>query len=253
MDAGPPGEVVRLETSCNTTWCSTAIRELEGLGWLVPGRLSRRPLSLPFGYLVFVDNEPRCISALETRVDRLGGDYKVSYIERDVSQAIPDIMAAMPSYSKEKGLLSFCFVDPFSAELDFEVFRRLAAGTRWIFSSSHAWARTSPLDSLPPTQYLQAPSRAVLLEKDPKRCRRPIESAPGLHARQRRPHTRPPVRGDLQAGHFTRQHRHRLPRDRDPFGRGVVQAPGLRPPHPLQHAVGQNHARHLVPEELRVA
>ena len=39
----------------------------------------------------------------------------------------------MPSYSKDKGLLSFCFVDPFSAKLDFNVFRALGSRYKMDF------------------------------------------------------------------------------------------------------------------------
>ena len=83
----------------------------------------------PFTKYIFVDNKPECISALESRNKALDNDHDVNFIERDVSGAVPEIVGAMPSYSRGRGLLSFCFVDPFSAKLDFDVFRRL--GTRY--------------------------------------------------------------------------------------------------------------------------
>ena len=83
----------------------------------------------PFTKYIFVDNDSQCITALEARINALGGDHDVSFIQEDVSEAVPEIVKAMPSYSRREGLLSFCFVDPFSAKLDFEVFRHL--GTRY--------------------------------------------------------------------------------------------------------------------------
>lgn len=79
----------------------------------------------PFTKYIFVDNNPDCISALEARIGRLGGDHDVRYIHEDVTRAVPKIVKAMPSYSRDRGLLSFCFVDPFSAKLDFTVFNQL--------------------------------------------------------------------------------------------------------------------------------
>ena len=79
----------------------------------------------PFTKYIFVDNNPDCIAALEARVAALGGDYDVSFIKKDVSEAIPAIIKEMPLFSKDRGLLSFCFVDPFSAELDFSILKQL--------------------------------------------------------------------------------------------------------------------------------
>ena len=87
----------------------------------------------PFTKYIFVDNNPKCVAALKARVDALDGDQDVSFIEKDVSAAVPAIITEMPSYSRAKGLLSFCFVDPFSAELDFEVFRTLGSKYKMDF------------------------------------------------------------------------------------------------------------------------
>ena len=90
-------------------------------------------VSDPFTKYIFVDNDVRCIDALEARIQALDRDYDVSCIEEDVSKAIPEIIKVMPSFSKDMGLLSFCFADPFSAKLDFEVFRTLASKYRMDF------------------------------------------------------------------------------------------------------------------------
>ncbi len=79
----------------------------------------------PLTKYIFVDKDRHCIEALEARISALDGDYDVTFIQKNVPDAVPDIIAAMPEFSKSEGLLSFCFIDPFSAELDFEIFRTL--------------------------------------------------------------------------------------------------------------------------------
>ena len=87
----------------------------------------------PFTKYIFVDNDPQCITALEARIGALGGDYDVSVINKNVSEAVPAIIKEMPSYGKGEGLLSFCFVDPFSAELDFSILKQLGSRYKMDF------------------------------------------------------------------------------------------------------------------------
>ena len=87
----------------------------------------------PFTKYIFVDNNPDCIAALEARIGALGGDYDVSLINKNVSEAVPAIIEEMPLFSKGRGLLSFCFVDPFSAELDFSILKQLGGRYRMDF------------------------------------------------------------------------------------------------------------------------
>ena len=107
---------------------------LAGTGEIVTTTpLAAVQVSDPFTKYIFVDNDPRCIEALEARIHALDRDYDMSCIEEDVSEAVPEIMKVMPSYSNDKGLLSFCFADPFSAKLDFEVFRTLGSKYKMDF------------------------------------------------------------------------------------------------------------------------
>lgn len=87
----------------------------------------------PFTKYIFVDNDPSCIEALRGRIGALSGDYDVELVQRDVAQAVPDVLAAMPTFTRERGLLSFCFIDPFSAALDFNVIRELGSRYRMDF------------------------------------------------------------------------------------------------------------------------
>ena len=87
----------------------------------------------PFTKYIFVDSDARCIEALEQRIRALPSSHDIALVHRDVSAAVPDVIAAMPSFHRDRTLLSFCFVDPFSAELDFEVIRRLGNQYRMDF------------------------------------------------------------------------------------------------------------------------
>lgn len=79
----------------------------------------------PFTKYIFVDSDPRCIEALEGRIAVLPERPDATLIRADVSAAVPEVIAAMPRFGPGRGLLSFCFIDPFSAALDFDVIRQL--------------------------------------------------------------------------------------------------------------------------------
>lgn len=81
---------------------------------------------VPFTKYIFVDSDQRCIDALMARIAAVGEGRDVTPICRNVNEAVDDILRALPPFSEKTGLLSLCFVDPFRADLDFEVIRRLA-------------------------------------------------------------------------------------------------------------------------------
>lgn len=87
----------------------------------------------PFTKHIFVDSDERCVSALRARVAALEDVPDVTFIHADVLDALPDVVEAMPHYTSDRGLLSFCFVDPFSADLDFRIFRELGSRYRMDF------------------------------------------------------------------------------------------------------------------------
>jgi three-Cys-motif partner protein len=80
----------------------------------------------PFTHYIFVDLDPRCTHALRRRIDaaRLGTQAVV--LNGDVNELVPQIKENLPRFTKERGLLSFCFVDPFAADLRFATIRALA-------------------------------------------------------------------------------------------------------------------------------
>lgn len=107
---------------------------VEGTGEVIETTaLSAFRLRYPFTKYIFVDNNPLCIEALRGRIDSLPESHDVTLIQADVSEALPQIVEAMPQFRRGHGLLSFCFIDPFSAELDFEVIKTLGSRYRMDF------------------------------------------------------------------------------------------------------------------------
>lgn len=84
-------------------------------------------LTHPFTKYIFVDADPRCIEALGRRAEALGEPRDLALIQGDVPSVMPDVLRAMPAFSRERGLLSFCFIDPFSAAIDFDAIRQLGS------------------------------------------------------------------------------------------------------------------------------
>lgn len=101
---------------------------LEGAGEIVETTAtSVFRLPDPFTHYVFVDRDPQCTSALESRVRKLSPEANVTILTGDVNELVPQIRDTLPSYSRGNGLLSYCFVDPFDASLKFSTIRTLGA------------------------------------------------------------------------------------------------------------------------------
>ena len=85
-----------------------------------------------FTHYVFVDHNPDCTAAVESRVAPLRTGVSVDVICEDANGSADRVRASLPPFSKHQGLLSFCFVDPFDLKLKFETIRRLS-GLRMDF------------------------------------------------------------------------------------------------------------------------
>ncbi len=78
----------------------------------------------PFTHYIFVDSDPDCVSALKQRV-AVVPRRNVQVIHGDVAATASTVRQALPSYGPGRGLLSFCFIDPFSTDFKFDVIRQL--------------------------------------------------------------------------------------------------------------------------------
>lgn len=75
---------------------------------------------------IYVDHDPRCTGALASRVAPLRGTSKITVIQGDVNESVDAVRRSLPPYSRRKGLLSFCFIDPFDLQLRFDTIRGLS-------------------------------------------------------------------------------------------------------------------------------
>jgi three-Cys-motif partner protein len=80
----------------------------------------------PFTHYVFVDRDTKCVEALRARIAAIPSAPNSSVIQGDVNDVASIVRNSLPPFSSTKGLLSFCFVDPFAANLKFDVIRKLS-------------------------------------------------------------------------------------------------------------------------------
>ena len=83
-------------------------------------RILRQPR--PFNHYVFVENDADCVGALSQRWRAVAPTANVHIVPKNVNESIPDVRAKLPP---SRGLLSFCFVDPFNTGVRFETIRAL--------------------------------------------------------------------------------------------------------------------------------
>ncbi len=80
----------------------------------------------PFTKYIFVDRDEECTRALRTRIASLPDTHDVTLLMGDVNDLVPGIKAAMPRFSRNSGLISFCFVDPFDLNVKLRTIRALS-------------------------------------------------------------------------------------------------------------------------------
>jgi three-Cys-motif partner protein len=108
-------------------YCGAGRARLAGTGEILE-TTAMSVMRLPDGFThhIFVDEDPRCTDALKQRAAALPGTRQLTILTGDVSASVPAVQAALPSYSNANRLLTFCFVDPFGAELKFSTISSLA-------------------------------------------------------------------------------------------------------------------------------
>jgi three-Cys-motif partner protein len=84
-------------------------------------------LSLPdrFDRYIFCDANPRAIAALQMRVARHWSAVDARYAPGDANDQVNDIIDNIPNAGR---VLSFCFLDPYKLNINFETVRTLAEG-----------------------------------------------------------------------------------------------------------------------------
>lgn len=87
----------------------------------------------PFTKYIFVDSDLQCTQALKKRIAALPGQHDPEIILGDANEQVGSVLKALPRFSRNKGLLSFCFVDPFAANLKFRTIRALGTHRKMDF------------------------------------------------------------------------------------------------------------------------
>jgi three-Cys-motif partner protein len=81
----------------------------------------------PFDKYIFCDMESDSIAALKNRVNRDFPHANASYLVGDCNELVSKIVEEIPTASKRRTVLSFCFVDPYGmSDLKFETIRVLS-------------------------------------------------------------------------------------------------------------------------------
>lgn len=83
-------------------------------------------VSNKFSKYILCEEDEKCINALKERVKKHYPDLDVTYVQGNSNENIDEIIKLLPKHSKEKTVLRFCFVDPFSLNLKFATIEKLA-------------------------------------------------------------------------------------------------------------------------------
>lgn len=84
-------------------------------------------LSVPtkFDKYILCEKDPELMKALQSRVQRLFPTSDVSFVLGDANEKVEMIKSLMPFYRKGNTRLPFCFVDPYSLDLNFHTIQSL--------------------------------------------------------------------------------------------------------------------------------
>ena len=74
---------------------------------------------------IFCEEDKECISALQLRVENEFPQADVHYVKGNCNERVLDIVNLIPRPSKDKKGRTFCFVDPFSLNIEFSTVRKL--------------------------------------------------------------------------------------------------------------------------------
>lgn len=86
-------------------------------------------LSVPnaFDKYILCEKKPKLMRALKQRISKKFPMADVAYVSGDCNEKVQEILAHIPMHSKEKNVLSFCFIDPFDIGIEFETTKTLTS------------------------------------------------------------------------------------------------------------------------------
>lgn len=85
-------------------------------------------MSLPknFDYYILNDKCPETVEAMSYRIERHHPEENYDIYNLDANTCIKEVMKGIPRFKNDKGILIFCFLDPFSLNLNFDTIRELS-------------------------------------------------------------------------------------------------------------------------------
>jgi three-Cys-motif partner protein len=81
----------------------------------------------PFDKYIFCESDRDLLQALRARVNRVSPKADVKFVLGDCNERVEEICANIPSRSASRGVLTFCFVDPYDISIRFSTIKRLSA------------------------------------------------------------------------------------------------------------------------------
>jgi len=81
----------------------------------------------PFDKYIFCEKDESLMSALKERVARDFPTRDVAFVWGDCNENVSKIMSLIPPHSKDKKVLTLCFVDPFNIGIQFEIVKKLSS------------------------------------------------------------------------------------------------------------------------------
>jgi len=80
----------------------------------------------PFDKYIFCESDPDLLGALQSRFGRYSAKANATFICGDCNERIDKICASIPEPSPGRGVLTFCFIDPFDISIKFSTVKRLS-------------------------------------------------------------------------------------------------------------------------------
>lgn len=80
----------------------------------------------PYDLYIFCDIEKKNIESLKARVSKISPTANIQYVIGDANAEVKNVLKYLPKPSKSNKVLSFCFVDPYSLNIDFKTIEILS-------------------------------------------------------------------------------------------------------------------------------
>lgn len=80
----------------------------------------------PFDKYVFCEEREEAMNALRIRTGRMFPTADVSFIHGDCNECADEVKRVVPMHSKDRKVLSFCFIDPYNLSVKFSTIKNLS-------------------------------------------------------------------------------------------------------------------------------